>query len=47
MTPTDSKNLATYAANVPSLPAGSSFRVGLCILWLEAEHMPYAVTNQW
>jgi hypothetical protein len=27
MTPADSQALATYAANVPGMPAGSSFRV--------------------
>ena len=27
MTPADSQALATFAANVPSLPTGSSFRV--------------------
>jgi hypothetical protein len=28
MTPADSQALATFAANVPSIPSGSSFRVG-------------------
>ena len=33
MTANDSKALASFAANVPSMPAGSSFRVGasLCL----------------